>query len=223
MEANEKACSFCGQAINARSIVCLHCGRDKEGRQRRPGVSDAAAVPAQPKRFLEQPAVIYTACAAALAVFLWGQFKGDKPRPQPVQAERISQPASTRQQNEAPAQQGIAEMQRLTNMHALRPMDGVMSKWFDAASLATSAPRVSLAGPVATLQGIRREARAVIVPECMELGKAMALQSMDKTIEALLIFIANSGGTGNAEANLKLGEATSFLQSYEKARRACLA
>jgi predicted nucleic acid-binding Zn ribbon protein len=46
--AADRACAYCGEAMRPGAVVCTHCGRDRTGKQRRPGVSDeAASAPAQ--------------------------------------------------------------------------------------------------------------------------------------------------------------------------------
>lgn len=65
------------------------------------------------------------------------------------------------------------------------------TEWADAVALASSAPRVSLADPVAKLQEIRRRTQALTVPACGEDAKVSLLASMDSTIEGFLGFLSN--------------------------------
>lgn len=64
-------------------------------------------------------------------------------------------------------------------------------KWADAATLADSSPRVSLAGPIARLQEVRRETAQLVLPECLSEARQILVNAMDKTIEGFLSFLRN--------------------------------
>ncbi len=62
-------------------------------------------------------------------------------------------------------------------------------RWSDAERLATSTARISLAGPVASLQAIQREAEAAVVPSCLNEAKAALVELTSKSTGALLDFM----------------------------------
>jgi hypothetical protein len=64
-------------------------------------------------------------------------------------------------------------------------------KWADAAILAGSSSRVSLAGPIARLQEVRRETAQLVLPECLSEARQLLVTGMDNTIEGFLSFLRN--------------------------------
>lgn len=69
----------------------------------------------------------------------------------------------------------------------------VLSSWNDAQKIVDASPRMSLATPLATLQTIKRDTAAKIVPSCIEQTHGILLQWMDATIEGYLVFLRNEG------------------------------
>lgn len=70
-------------------------------------------------------------------------------------------------------------------------VDDLLEEWEDALAVAGSTSRISLAGPMAELQSIRREAGDIEgVPECAESAHDLLLKSMDDAIDAMLAFAA---------------------------------
>lgn len=63
-------------------------------------------------------------------------------------------------------------------------------RWDDAAKLAGSTPRMSLAPQIASMQAIRRDAQALEAPPCAEQAKQYLLGAMDASINAYIDFLA---------------------------------
>lgn len=68
---------------------------------------------------------------------------------------------------------------------------GIYRRWIDAEKLALSAPRVALAGPIATMQALARDAESVQVPSCMAEAKAALGSITSKSATALLSFLGD--------------------------------
>jgi len=72
---------------------------------------------------------------------------------------------------------------------SLKAVMDLVERWKDAVELAMSTDREALAPQVERLQEIRREARDVNVPGCLEDGKTILISSMDAQIEGCLAFM----------------------------------
>jgi len=71
--------------------------------------------------------------------------------------------------------------------------DAMLAKWDDAVDVADSTARMSLSGPIAELQTIKREASAYKPPECFAEAHTKLLKYMDATIDGYLAFMADKG------------------------------
>lgn len=65
----------------------------------------------------------------------------------------------------------------------------LMVRFQDASELAKSSSRIALAGPVASLQQIKRDLPAVVVPKCMENVKKNIVAAMEHHIQLFLSFM----------------------------------
>ncbi len=66
---------------------------------------------------------------------------------------------------------------------------GIYRRWADAERLASSTARVSLAGPVATMQAVQREAEVAVVPACLTDAKEALVDLTSKSTTALINFM----------------------------------
>lgn len=73
----------------------------------------------------------------------------------------------------------------------LDPITAQAEEFDDAVQIAESSSRMTLAGPLADLQEIRRETRDVEVAECAQPALDALLAYMDAEIELLLAFATN--------------------------------
>jgi cell division protein FtsL len=94
------------------------------------------------------------------------------------------------------------------------------SKWKDAAILADSTARVSLAGPVAALQAIKRDTEAAVVPPCLEEPKKNLVGGMEKVVNGFVLFMQDAN-IGKALAHAYNLEANELFTAYEAGIRAC--
>lgn len=70
-------------------------------------------------------------------------------------------------------------------------MSDIQAEWDDTFDIAASTSRIALAGPVADLQNIRREANKLTPPVCIADSHESYLDGMDAFIELLLDFMAD--------------------------------
>ena len=61
---------------------------------------------------------------------------------------------------------------------SLKAADDLYARWKDGKQVANLTSRIGLATPVATLQALRRETEALIVPDCLKRGKTDLLAAM---------------------------------------------
>lgn len=75
----------------------------------------------------------------------------------------------------------------------LEDLDSLFVRWDDAAELADNTPRINLAGPIGSLQGIHQEAMLLNVPECAAGIHNQLDLYMDGIIDGFLSFQADDG------------------------------
>lgn len=102
-----------------------------------------------------------------------------------------------------------------------KELDAVLARWDDAVKLAGTTGRIALATPVATLQGIRREAEALVVPPCMDQAKGQLVVSMQGTIDGFIAFMRNDAKLGDVFAQEKFSEAATNFAAFEESRANC--
>lgn len=78
-----------------------------------------------------------------------------------------------------------------------------LDRWGDAEKIASSTSRISLSGPVADLQEIRRDTGNLEVPQCLETAREKLVLAMDSSIEGYLAFMSNESDF-NVSAHFKL-------------------
>lgn len=78
--------------------------------------------------------------------------------------------------------------------------DNLLPHWDDAVAVASSTARISLAGPIAELQGIRREAEALDIPDCAGQTHAILVNYMEMYINGFLAFMRDESEATVGEA-----------------------
>lgn len=121
--------------------------------------------------------------------------------------ERQAAPSAGPAASDAHTRAAFAELQRSTD------------RWADVYRVALASPRVGLGSHVTTLQDIRRELAAAVVPPCAESGKTGAAAAMADTIDLFLLFLADAKlgrqvfESGSAAAEEKLKSALESIRS----------
>ena len=70
-----------------------------------------------------------------------------------------------------------------------KPMLAVYRRWVDAERLANSTARIALAGPVASLQAVQREAESLSAPACLADAKRALVELTTQSTTALIEFM----------------------------------
>lgn len=128
----------------------------------------------------------------------------------------------------AAAERKVLE-QRLRQAHqeedalraSLKAVDAVVARWEDAVKVASTTGRISLPGPVAALQAVKRDAEQLTVPPCLDGAKAELLKSMDSTVEGFLVFMRNEYKAGDSLSSPYFSEAAQAMAAYRLARTEC--
>lgn len=104
-------------------------------------------------------------------------------------------------------------------------LDKTLGKWNDAMTLAGSAPRIGLSGPIASLQAIKQSASQVPAPDCMAKSKTHMLQGMQDGIDGMIAFMRNDMPKYDLEefTSSKIAKMRQELQAYEENKTACKA
>lgn len=93
-----------------------------------------------------------------------------------------------KQHAEAVVRAGL-EKERAEIKKSIGDLKGIFEKWGDAEKLASSAPRVALATPVASLQEIKRQTAALSIAPCLEKAKTALVDGMSLRIDAYISFM----------------------------------
>lgn len=83
---------------------------------------------------------------------------------------------------------------------AVAKINDIYARWKDADSLASVTPKIALSGPYATIQAIKREAGALVVPECLNGAMLDLNMGMTYVDSGYYSFMLYSGGSFYFEA-----------------------
>lgn len=185
----------------------------------------------QTGRSLVINALVITALAIGAAIYMNESKKSaereaialQQAKDREAQAAReLEQARQAEAEREALARQAVeAAKQQELLVSGLNAADNLMVRWEDARNVATRTGRLVLAPPVAALQNLRREAKGLVAPPCLERGKEEMLHGMDVIIEGFLLFMQNSEKRGEAAAVEKFAIADRHFQNYRVDRSMC--
>lgn len=104
---------------------------------------------------------------------------------------------------------------------ANKALDALLIRWDDALKVAHSTGRIALATPVASLQGLRREAAELTVSPCMDPAKALLEKSMQNTVDGFIVFMRNELKIGDVLAQGNFEDAAAQFTAFKQARAQC--
>lgn len=164
--------------------------------------------------------VILLVCIAAVAGAKWWHDKSKQQRVDEAAArernitaeraaqerrEREAQMVSEKREFEARLSAERARSEYDKSADALR---SIQTRWAEAHRVAGVTSRVALAGPVSTLQEIRRDAAALVLPSCLQGAQKKLLEGMQWQLDGYIAFMADVNiGKTIAEGSFKAGEA----------------
>lgn len=165
--------------------------------------------------------ILLVLCAIVIGSWQYSEHKAEKKR---IAAEAIAKAEQQKRDAErAELEKRLAqEKQQQDALTASnKALDTLLSRWDDAIKVAGTTGRIALAGPVSTLQGIRREAEAMTVSPCMDPAKALMVASMQHSIDGFITFMRNEMKIGDTLAKIDFDEAAKKLAEFKVARGGC--
>ena len=157
-----------------------------------------------------------------IGAWKYGEYRSEKRQIALEAAAKQAQQARAEQERkvlEERLAKEKAERDALTT--SLKAFDGILARWNDAVKVASTTGRISLSGPVAALQAIRREAEQIVPPPCLDAGKAELIKSMESTEKGFLAFMRNELKLGEVLAKIELEEAEKSMAVYKQGRESC--
>lgn len=141
------------------------------------------------------------------------------------EAERVEREreAAAQREREALQEQERRAQQEKRDLLAqtLKHYDDLLARFYDASRVAGGTSRIALAQPVATMQGLHREAMQLAVPPCLATGRDDFVDAMRETVEAYLVFMQNRDKMGELLAAAHFDKAGKNIDRYREARAAC--
>lgn len=96
----------------------------------------------------------------------------------------------------------------------------INDKWADAFRLTASTARMSLPPQIASLQAIKREAEALILPPCLESARSRMTAGMDLVIEGFMTFLGDTK-YGDVRSGPFFDGAKKAFEEYNEQSAAC--
>lgn len=87
---------------------------------------------------------------------------------------------------------GFKRVEPATNLQGpeeAKPLLAVYRRWVDAERLASSTGRIAMAGPVASMQAVQREAEGMTVPACLTNARRALVDLTTQSTTALIEFM----------------------------------
>lgn len=134
-----------------------------------------------------------------------------------ARAEEDARIKETAEEERAKETQAAMNRKKAEERAAVESLKGLLLRWNDAIAVAEGSARISLPGPVATLQGIKRETDAAEVPPCLGPAKANLVGAMQLTINGFIEFMKKQEGL----SSLSFTEAKSRLDAFSTLINSC--
>ncbi len=131
-----------------------------------------------------------------------------------IQVEGLSVQQSNPVEEKSPSISSLFE----SKDKGMKELKLLEKRWYDAINLAESTPRISLSGPISTLQSISRDLEATEVSECLGEAKASLSVAMANMVQANLDFMDQHEQTANTLAE----EANTEFDKYKQLKDKCL-
>ena len=166
--------------------------------------------------------ILLVLVAAVLGAWRFSEYRAAQKLLAKETAEKQAQQTRAEQERQALEDRLAKEKaQRDSLTMALKAFDDVVLRWNDAVKVAGTTSRISLSGPVATLQAIRRDAEKITAPPCLDAGKVELLKSMSSTEQGFLVFMRNELKLGDVLSKGDFEDAEKAMVAFKLARESC--
>lgn len=170
-------------------------------------------------------AILLVLFSLVVGSWQYSEHKAEKKRLAAEQLAAIVKQTRDAEQAELEKRLAQEKQEQQTQKDALnaanRALDAVLSRWDDAIKVASTTGRIALAGPVSTLQGIRRETEALTLVPCLNPAKELLVASMHNTIDGFITFMRNELKIGDTLAKPYFDNASKKLAELASARAGC--
>lgn len=176
----------------------------------------------KPRHVRERGAAVWVILVVLVAVVLgaW-QYNEHRTKRRLAEAQKVEQNRIEQERKAMEERLAKEKAQRDALSTALKAVDDVVARWNDALKLASTTSRISLSGPVASLQSIKRDAEQLTVPPCLDQGRVDLVRSMSSTEKGFLVFMRNELRLGDVLAQGDFEEAAKAMDAFKKSRAAC--
>lgn len=176
----------------------------------------------KPRHGLQQGYVVWVILVALAAMVLgaW-QYNEHRSKQRLAEAQKVEQNRIEQERKAIEERLAKEKAQRDALTVAMKAVDDLVARWEDAIKLASTTSRISLSGPVASLQSIKRDAEQLTVPPCLDQGKVELVRSMSSTEKGFLVFMRNELRLGDVLAQGDFEEAAKAMDAFKKNRSDC--
>lgn len=163
--------------------------------------------------------VILVVCLLAIGGAKWWHDRSKQQRldeaaarERNITAQRVAEERKAREELQATErrdyeQRLAAERARSEYDRAADAFRAVQTRWAEAHRVAGVTARVALAGPVATLQEVRRDAAALVLPTCLQGAQKKLLEGMQWQLDGYIAFMSDADiGKTLAQGSFKMGD-----------------
>jgi hypothetical protein len=137
-----------------------------------------------------------------------------------AEAEVARQKQVAQQQEEFNRAQADAEAKSAYD-RAVASLNDIHARFTDTKRIAGATSRIALSGPVASLQALSREAKALDLPPCLADARESLALAIDQSVEGSLMFMTNEKGQEPVMVAMFVSS-DNTTKMYERKMAACL-
>ena len=198
-----RVCPYCKTEVDLTETNCHFCGRDLSKPEGSPAQE---AMDAQAKETKKQNTPWLIIFIVGLCVVLYFVGRGSSSGTRSPSATPI--PYATR----TPSDFNFCKEASQDYLKALVP---ILKEWSDADALANSAPRITMATPIANLQAIRREADQLKPSTCAQNAQTYLIKMMNERINMYLAFMADNPDEATTRRTMADAASNVFIKEID--------
>lgn len=165
--------------------------------------------------------IILCLLAAVAGAWQFSEYRDRERKSRAALEEEAKADFERREREELERRVAAAEAEKDALRAALKNVDDLTAQWSDAVRVAGATSRIALSGPVSNMQALRRQAKELTVPPCLDRGKEDLLRSMDFSLEAYMTFMVHKDKIGDLLTGSLFDEAAAAMKAFNEARASC--